>query len=82
MDKQAVEQDAAIGLLNMLLNVVGDKFIALGNAIKNPDTPLTDLSRLAFELGLTMEVRFVPLPPSQVPNGFAGIPPVPSAKGD
>lgn len=75
MDEQASETDYAFELLNL----VGDRFIALGNAIKQPETPITELSRLAFELGLTMQVRFVPLPPSLVPNGFAGIPPVPSA---
>lgn len=56
-----------------LLTAIGDRFIALGKAIKQPETPITELARMAFDLGLTMQVRFVPTP-SRPPNGFAGIP--------
>lgn len=67
-----MEPDNALDLLNL----IGDRFIALGSAIKQPETPLTELSKMALELGLTMQVRFVPLPSFPLlPNGFAGIPP-------
>jgi hypothetical protein len=40
---------------------IGDKFIRLGEAIKNPQTTLRDLADAAFYCGLDFQFRLAPM---------------------
>ena len=55
-------------MIPVALDELGKKFVALGRAMQDHDTTLTELCGLAFDCGLRMDFRIVPREAEQAPT--------------